>query len=171
MLIAMLLFLVPTLLFVLAFLYETYLSFRLLDKTRPGRANYVNATWEVTHTLLVFAVVMLIMLFTHSLDRLAAAIFTSTFLAAAALVVRAGAYLYIFYVRRKPAITWVDWLFALSHLAAAAFLVVTVVKAVWFIYQNNPAVNTQFYPYFIPGLAVVLLICALPIGMLYKTRG
>lgn len=167
---AMVLFLVPTLLFVLAFLYETYLSFRRLGKNHRKRLNYLGATWEVTHTLLVFAVVMLIMLFTHSLDQLSAAIFTSTFIAAAALAVRAALYIYIFYARRKNVTTWVDWLFAFSHVVAALFLVLTVGQALWFIYQNNPTVNTQFYPYFFPGLAVVLLICFVPIIMLYKTR-
>lgn len=167
---AMLLFLIPTLLFVAAFLYETYLSFVRLGKKRPSRASYLSATWEVTHTLLVFAVVMLIMLFTHSLDKLSAAIFTSTFWAVSALAVRAAAYVYIFYGRESKKISWIDWLFALSHVAAAIFLVVTVVKAVWFIYRQHPEANTQFYPYFIPGLVVVLLICAMPIVLLYRTR-
>ncbi|HSX07551.1 MAG TPA: hypothetical protein VLG11_01525 [Candidatus Saccharimonadales bacterium] len=170
MLTAMILFLVPTLLFVLAFLYETYLSFTRLGKKRPSRANYLSATWEVTHTLLVFAVVMLIMLFTHSLDKLSAAIFTSTFFAVAALAVRAAAYLYIFYGRQSKKISWIDWVFAGSHVVAAALLVITVVKAVWFIYQNHPLVNSQFFPYFIPGLIGVLLICIVPITMLYRTR-
>lgn len=168
---AIVLFLIPTLLFVLAFLYETYLSFmRILRPRRSGRTGYLSATWEVTHTLLVFAVVMLIMLFTHSLDALASAIFTSTFLAAAALTIRAAAYLYIFYVRHSKKITWVDWLFALSHVVAALLLVITVIKALWFLYKHNPQVNTQFLPYFVPGLVVVLAICALPLVTLYTKR-
>lgn len=170
MLVAMLLFLIPTLLFVVAFLYETFLSFRRLTLSRPSRASYLSATWEVTHTLLVFAVVMLIMLFTKSLDELASAIFTSTFLAAAALTIRAVAYVYIFYVRRKPTINWIDWVFAFSHLAAAALLVVVVIQALWFIYKHNPAVNDQFFPLYLPGLALVLLVCIVPIVVLYRTR-
>lgn len=166
---ALILFLIPTLLFVIAFLYETYLSIRRLFG-KPGRSNYLSATWEVSHTLLVFAVVMLIMLFTQVLDDLASAIFMSTFLAAAALAIRAACYLYIFYVRRVSKITLVDWVFAFSHLAAAVLLVITVLQALWFLYTTNPPVNSQFLPYFLPGLALVLLVCALPVVVLYRTK-
>jgi hypothetical protein len=60
--------------------------------------------------------------------------------------------------------------FAISHIVAALLLVVTVVKALLYIYQNNPPVNSQFIPYFIPGLLVVLAISAIPILTLYSTK-
>lgn len=168
---ALVLFLVPTLLFVLAFLYETYLSFYRLKYPRRGRKGYVTATWEFTHTLLVFAVVMLIMMFTQSLDSLAAAIFLPTFIAAVFLGLRAVCYIYIFYVRRSTAkIDWVDKVFALTHVGAALFLVITVASALWWMYKNHPVPNSEFVPYFIPGLVLVLAICAVPIGMLYGTK-
>ncbi len=47
------LFLAPVLLFVAAFLYETWLSFMRLKNPKKGRTSYLAATWEVTHTLLV----------------------------------------------------------------------------------------------------------------------
>lgn len=167
---AILLFVTPVLLFVLAFLYETYISFKRLYKKNYKRTDYVSATWEVTHTLLVFAVVMLVMLFTQVLDELAATIFLPTFLAALTLMVRSSCYTYIFYVRKKQVIGWVDWLFAVSHVVAAGLLVVTVLKALWFIYKENPAVNEQFVPLFIPGLIFVLAVCSLPLLILYKTK-
>lgn len=167
---ALILFLVPTALFVVAFLYETYLSFIRLKQPKASKEAYVSATWEVTHTLLVFAVVMLLMLFTKSIDGLASAIFISTFLAALALVTRSICYLQIFYVRKTQKINWVDWIFAFSHVVAALFLVVTVLKALIFLYQNKPDVNEQFIPFFIPGLILVLGICIVPMLMLYRTR-
>lgn len=170
MLTALILFLVPTLLFVLAFLYETYLSFRRLWIRKPYKQGYLSATWEVTHTLLVFAVVMLVMLFTKSLDQLASAIFTTTFLAASALGIRAVCYVYIFYVRRRLVVSWIDWVFALSHVVAAVLLVIVVAQALWFIYSHHPAANSQFYPLYLPGLIAVLLVCIVPIIFLYKTR-
>ncbi len=167
---ALVLFLVPTLIFVVAFLYETYLSFVRLKKPKAGKSGYLNATWEVTHTLLVFAVVMLIMMFTKSLDDLAAAIFTSTFWAALALAVRAIFYIYIFAVRSAPRTSWIDWGFALSHVVAALLLVVTVLKAVMYILSERPEANTQFIPFFIPGLILVLGVCALPLLTLYRVK-
>jgi cytochrome bd-type quinol oxidase subunit 2 len=167
---AMLLFLIPTLLFVIGFLYETYLSFVRLKNPKNGKSGYVSVTWEVTHTLLIFAVVMLMMLFTKSIDGLSSAIFLSTFIAAFALIVRLICYVYIFYVRKKNKIGAVDWLFALSHVVAALFLVITVAKALWYIYKNNPEVNSQFIPYFIPGLLIVIALCVLPMLTIYSTK-
>lgn len=167
---ALILFLIPTLLFVLGFLYETYLSFARLKNPKAGKTGYVSATWEVTHTLLVFAVVMLLMMFTHNIDGIASAIFVSTFLAAVALGLRSVCYIYIFFVRKSKKTGLVDWTFALSHVFAAVFLVVTVVEALWYLYKNNPPANTQFLPYFIPGLVVVLALCFVPIVTLYSTK-
>lgn len=167
---AYILFLLPTLLFVLAFLYETWLSFIRLRNPKVGRGDYLSATWEVTHTLLVFAVVMLVMLFTSSIETLAGTIFLSTFIAMFALTVRAACYLYIFYGRTSQRTSWIDWVFALSHVIAALFLVITVLRALWFMATQDPAVNDRFLPYFFPGLALVLAVCAIPILMLYTGK-
>jgi hypothetical protein len=164
-------FLVPLLIFVVAFLYETWLSFKRLNNPKNGRAGYVTATWEVTHTLLVFSLIMLLMTFTQDLVRLADALFWPAFIAAGALGLRAVGYLYIFYVRSATKhANWIDWSFAVTHVVAAAFLVLTVVKALWFIWQNDPVANTQFFPAFIPGLILVLAVCIVPIATLYRTK-
>ena len=167
MIIAYLLFLIPLVLFVLAFLYETFLSFARLRNVKAGKEGYVHSTWEVTHTLLIFAVVVMLMMFTKSIDGLALAIFLTTMLAAAALIIRSSCYIYIFYVRKSTKTGAIDWIFALSHVVAALFLVLTVIEALWFLYQNNPPANTQFIPAFIPGLVLVLAICLIPILYLY----
>ena len=168
---AVALFIIPVLLFVIAFLYETYLSFYRIKKPTKSKTGYVSATWEITHTLLVAAVVMLVMMFTSSLDGLSSAIFVATFIAAVALGVRAVLYIHIFYVRENPKqINWIDWAFAFSHVFAAVFLVIVVLQALWFLYKNNPPANSQFLPYFIPGMIFVLIITALPIVFLYKTK-
>lgn len=161
---------VPILLFVLAFLYETYLSFMRLKGPKKEKRGYVDATWEVTHTLLVFGVVMLLMLFTKSIDRIAEVIFISTFWAAVFLGLRGALYIYIFYVRKKPTINWMDWAFALSHVFAALLLVVTVLSASWLLITEKPEANLQFIPVFLPGLALILAVIALPIMSLYKNK-
>lgn len=165
------LFLVPVLLFVAAFLYETWLGFMRLKNPKKGRASYLAATWEVTHTLLVFAVVMLLMTFTQSLTDLAHALFWPTFIAAVFIGLRAVAYLYIFYVRRsQTTINAIDWGFAITHVGAAVFLVITVVEALIFIWTKHPVANTQFFPAFVPGLLLVLALCAVPLATLYRTK-
>lgn len=164
------LFLVPLVLYVVAFLYETLLSFLRLRNPKAGRSGYVHATWEITHTLLIFSLVVMLMLFTKSIDGLAAAIFLPAFLAAVALVVRSICYIYIFYVRSTPKTSAVDWVFAISHVFAAIFLVLTAVKALLYLFQNQPDANTQFIPVFIPGLIVVVAICAIPMIYLYFSK-
>lgn len=159
---------IPILLFVLAFLYETFLSFaRLFKKTS---LSYTDATWEVTNTLLVFGVVMLIMLFTQDIDRLASAIFLTTLSAGVALLARGALYVYVFYIKTSNKIGLLDWLFALSHVVAALLLVATVVIATIFLITQQPAANLEFIPYFIPGLVLVLGVCAVPLVRLYFSR-
>ncbi len=158
----------PIALFVLAFLYETYLSFARLRSTKAGRAGYVDTTWETTHTLLVFGVVMMLMLHTQTIDALSSAIFTATFWAAVALGVRGAAYIYIFYIRDEKAKTnWVDGVFALTHIVSAALLVTVVLQATLYFIAEHPPVNTHFIPAFLPGLALVLIIGALPLARIY----
>lgn len=159
----------PIVLFVVAFLYETLLSFMRLKRGPSKDTGYVDATWEVTHTLLVFGVVMILMLFTKRIDEIADLIFLPTFLAATALAVRGACYLQIFYIRQKRVINWIDWVFALSHVVAAGFLVIVVAQVTWFLFTKHPEANLQFVPAFIPGLLLVLAVCALPIAMLYRS--
>lgn len=170
MILTYILFLVPLLVFVLLFLHETYLSFMRLKNHKLGREGYVHATWEVTHTLLIFTVVVLLMMFTPYVEEMADAIFLSTLIAGLALTVRYIAYIQIFYVRTKQKRNWLDWTFAFSHVVAALFLVITVIKSLWFLISEKPEANEQFLPYFIPGLILVLAVCAIPILMLYKTK-
>lgn len=158
----------PIVLFVIGFLYETFLSFVRLGSRKAGRAGYIDTTWEVTHTLLVFGLVMLLMLHTKALDSLAETIFTAAFWAAVALGLRGAAYIYIFYIRNPNARTsWIDWSFALTHILAAGLLVTVVAQASWFLMTQNPPVNTQFIPAFLPGLVLVLAVTALPLIRLY----
>ena len=160
----------PILLFVVAFLYETYLSFRRLANPKSSKQGYLSATWEVTHTLLVFGVVMLLMLFTKVIDQIADVIFLSTLWAAVMLGLRGVLYIYIFYVRKKPTINWIDWLFAFTHIAAAVLLVITVIEASIYLQTSNPPLNEQFIPVFLPGLLLVLAVTALPMLVLYKSK-
>ena len=168
---AYLLIYIPILLFVLAFLFETFLSFaRLKPGNKFAKSGFADATWEVTNTLLVFGVVMLLMLFTRSIDVIADAIRTSTLLAATALLVRAICYIYVFYIKQTRRINILDWLFAISHLLAALLLVVTVLQATIVLFTKHPEANLQFIPYFIPGLVFVLALCAWPLAKLYSTK-
>lgn len=159
---------VPILLFVLGFLYETFISFKRLR----GKAShaYVDATWEVTHTFLVFGLVMLLMLYTQAIDQLADVLFLPAFLAAIALGARGACYIYIFYVRKGKKITWVDHIFAWSHVAAALLLVTAVLRFSWYLISENPPANEQFVTPFLVGLVFIFGLCVLPLLKIYSSR-
>lgn len=171
MILVYLLIYVPILLFVAGFLYETYLSFARIAKKGKGRKAYLSTTWEVTHTLLIFGVVMMLMLFTKHIDTIANAIFIPTFIAMTALFLRGLCYIYIFHITKRTKIGITDWIFALSHVVAALFLVVVVLLFTYTLATNTFTANTQFVPPFLVGLGGILLVCAAPLGALYLQKG
>ncbi len=158
---------VPILLFVIAFLYETYLSIIRLNGKNNG-SSYVDATWETTHTILVFGVVMMIMLFTRNLDVIASYLFLPAFTAISFLFLRGICYLQIFYTRQTSSKqSLVDWIFMLSHLGAAVSLVWAVVAFSYVLLSKDVVANTQFIPAFLVGLVIILSIVILPLTYLY----
>jgi cytochrome bd-type quinol oxidase subunit 2 len=161
---------VPILLFVVGFLYETYLSFARILHKGTGKQTYVSTTWEVTHTLLVFGVVMMLMLFTRHIDVIADAIFIPTFIAMTALFVRGLCYVYLFYITKRATPGVADWIFALSHIVAALFLVIVVLAFTYTLATHTFVANMQFVPPFLIGLAGILLLCAAPLGALYLQK-
>lgn len=159
---------VPIVLFVIAFLYETYLSIQRLYDRKSDRHSYVDTTWEITHTILVFGVVMMLMLFTRSIDVIAAALFWPAFLAISFLMIRGATYIYIFYIRKNRKIrSWPDWIFMLSHLGAAVMLVWAVLAFTALVMGGTLQANTQFVPAYTIGLAAILAIVSGPITYLY----
>jgi cytochrome bd-type quinol oxidase subunit 2 len=167
---AYLLIYVPILLFVSGFLYETYLSFARIAKKGKGRKTYLSTTWEVTHTLLIFGVVMMLMLFTKHIDVIANAIFIPTFIAMTALFVRGLCYVYIFYISKHTKTGIADWIFAFSHVVAALFLVIVVALFTYTLATHTFVANTQFIPPFLVGLGGILLVCAAPLAALYLQK-
>lgn len=158
---------IPILLFVLAFLYETLLSvLRLVGYSE--RRGYVDSTWEITHTTLVFGVVMMLMLFTKNIDTIASVLFWPAFLAITFLMIRGATYIQIFYIRKNvKRRNWVDWTFMLSHLGAALTLVWAVIAFTLLLLGDTMQANTQFVPAFTTGLIVIVAIITGPIMYLY----
>lgn len=158
---------VPILLFVIAFLYETLLSLlRLMGKNE--RRTYVDSTWEVTHTVLIFGVVMMLMLFTRSIDTIAEVLFWPAFLAITFLMIRGATYIQIFYIRKNTKRrNWVDWTFMLSHVGAALTLVWAVLGFTMLAIGGTLQANTQFVPAFTTGLIIIVAIITGPIMYLY----
>ncbi len=158
---------VPVVLFVLAFLYETYLSIARLRHGKERR-HYVESTWEITHTILIFAIVMMLMLFTQSIDQVAENLFWPAFLAITFLMIRGASYVQIFYIRKdRKRRNWIDWVFMLAHIGAAITLVWAVLAFTVLALSGELIVNQQFVPAFLLGLVIVLACIAIPMLYLY----
>lgn len=164
---------VPLLLFLPAFLYETYISFRRLGR-RGKDAEYLHVTWEITHTFLILSVNFFIWLFGSILITVGQAVYWGLISVAALYIIRGTIYIFIFYVKdpkRKVANGFLDYAFAWVNVAIVLALVYVLVKAIVAIISiDTITANTQFIPWILPGLPLIVAIVALPIYMSYKQR-
>ena len=155
--------------YLVAFSYETILSWRRLRRAATGRAGYVDATWEITHTLLVFGFTLFMITYSQALPDIAPVIFFPVLLTGVALALRAALYLYIFYIRssrRRQGL--VDYLFALAHLLIIGGLLTSVIAGTMKIQALNASPNLAYFGSLLPGLFVTLAICAWPLWRLYR---
>lgn len=172
-LLAYLIILTPLIAYLAAFSYETVLSCARLSRSyqRSHRyQGYAHATWEITHTLLIFSFTGFFVLFSPLAEQLSERAYVPLFLAGALFAIRGVIYLYMFYVvdDKKTRPFW-DWLFALSHvslLAALVWAVFTVVKLVIDV-PTTPLV--ELLPIVAPPIVLVLIISAIPLLRLYFT--
>ncbi len=168
---AWLFILTPLTLFLAGFVMEAYLAFRRLGT--KSDSGYVDATWELTHTLLVVAVAMFVSLFSGNLIEIAKAAFPGMFLTATFVGVRTACYIYTFYIKspsKQLHRTLVDYVYAWSHAGIVLGLVLLLVRLVPKLFDLNLTVNTQFLPYMWPGLIVILAVGLMPAMSLYRTK-
>lgn len=163
--------LTPLALFLAAYLAETYASFSRLKKPSKGR-DYLSATWEVTHTFLVVSVALFVGFFSQNLTDIAYVVFYPLFLTSVFVGVRTLAYIYLFMIRDTASKhrTWVDVVFAISHIGVIIGLVYLLVVLVPKLLTTELIANTNFIPWMIPGAIIILLACSIPILALYKTK-
>lgn len=172
MLVIWLFVLTPLVLFLAAYIIETYVSFRRLQKPRKGH-DYLDATWEVTHTFLVVSVALFVGFFSQNLTEIAYVVFYPLFLTSVFVGVRTLAYIYIFIIRspkKRNQRTWIDTVFALSHVGVVAGLLYLLAMLIPKLLSIELLANTAFIPWMLPGAALVIVVCSLPLLSLYATK-
>lgn len=157
---------VPLGLYVLAFSYETFAAFRRLAKP----SGYINATWEITHTLLVLAITNFTWLWSDAMIAVAHEAYWGLIIAAAAFVLRAIFYVYLFFASPGGKHPVASWLFALCHLVMLVGLVYAIVVTMHVLATQNYAVNDQLLPYMWPSLIAAAIVCAIPILQSYRQK-
>lgn len=156
-------------LYVVALAIETFFSFARL--TGHNHEGYVDATWEVTHTLLVFAVTMFGITHGSILPEVMKDIFWPLMAFGVAFLLRSILYALIFYARKTRYKIIDDWLFALSHLAMIGSLVFVLFGTLPHLLSPANQPDTSFLWLFIPGFALVLILASIPAFRLYSARG
>lgn len=165
----LILFLIPISIYVVLFIYETYLAYKKAVR-KDHKRNYVEVTWEMTHTLLIIGLILLFVIYSSSLNSIATAIFAPAFLAGLFLFIRGTLYSYIFYVSKKAYSKIVDWTFFLVHVISLVFLALVAVDVINFVINNHPVANNNFMPYFIPGEIITLALILGPMYYLYRIK-
>lgn len=166
--------LIPLVAYILAFGYETILSLLRLSKKYQRRhryQGYAHATWEITHTLLIFSFTAFFVLFSPLVVKLAEHAYLPLFATGVLFAVRGVLYLYLFYVVTddKPRPFW-DWLFALTHLGLLTTLL-WAIAVVWGIIAANPVTPLTDMVWLVaPPVALVLAVSFIPLLRLYFTR-
>lgn len=160
---------VSVLLYVAAFLYETWTSVIRLRKKRGSE--FVHATWEITHTLLVVTLVAFLMTHSSLIVDIAKIAFIPLFIVVFAFIIRAALFLVLFYAKEgKANIGWMDYLFAGTHIVILLGLVIAIIQVVWLLLTADYTVNTVSMNWYMAGLIGLLVVCSAPLIKLYRTK-
>ena len=163
--------LIPLLVYIPMFSYETYIAFRRIGKPLDKGGEYLHATWESTHTFLILGVNYFVWLYSSAVVAVAAATFTALLIFGSAFIVRAVLYTYLFYIKAtdKPNVG-MDRLFAWTHVVMALSLTFTVIVASRIMLGGTYQANHTFLPLLWPGLVLMLPLISVPLYFLYKTK-
>jgi len=167
------LILIPLLFYVVVFGFETIASIkRVLNGSFNRETAFVHATWEVTHTILVYAVVMFIISHADLLPLIATTIFLPVVILMMALILRGTLYIYLYYGNTKISKISKIWhsLFALTYvvnLSAALWLTIAVTYEIITRHFTPSTDNVGLIAF---GLVPVAIFCAVPLLILYRTK-
>lgn len=162
----------PLLWYLLAFGYETGLAFSRLGGGRLNRGvAFVSGTWEVTHTMLVYAFTVFAISFASLLPQAASKLFLPISFFMCALMIRGSLYLYLFYSDKKVALGgfW-RLVFAVAHLASWLAVAVGSYRMVNLIHKTNFTPSTNALGEIAIGFVLAVVICAVPLLQIYRRQ-
>lgn len=154
-------------LYAIGFLYETSMSFVRLGNTK--REVYPHASWEVIHTTLVLAFACFMITHGQMLPEIAPLILVPFMIALLGFFLRATFQLLIFFGRKdSKKRNWVDWGFALCHIAILVPFLYAVTTVIIYLATHPLDVLTDMFSWFIPGLLVGIAINLVPIVYIFR---
>ena len=158
----------PLVLYVPLLLIEMNLSLLAVLRGR-SLSEYLHVTWETTHTLLILSVVAFVWLFNDALLVVAPIVALPLLLAALCFMVRAAAYIIVYYewgalVLRRFA----GYFFVASHLVLVAGLLWVIYGVATTVAWNAIVVQESLIQYLIPGMVATVCITLIPLLRLFR---
>jgi len=162
---------IPLIIYLPMFLYETYIAFRRIGKPLDKGGQYLHATWESTHTFLVASVNYFVWLYSSAVVTVGKAIFIPLLIFGAAFIVRAILYVYLFYIKssEQPNL-FADYSFAWLHIIMAFCLECIAVSTLVIMFRYNFQPNYILLPLLWPGLILMIPLLSVPLYFLYRTK-
>lgn len=163
--------LIPLIIYVPMFGYETYIAFRRIGKPLDKGGAYLHATWESTHTFLILSVNYFMWLYSSAIVVVGQAVFVPLLIFGLTFILRAVLYTYLFYIHRSSQATpELDTIFALLHVVMVATLA-SVVVIVTPILQSGLYQPNELLPALLwPGIILTIPLISVPLYFLYRTK-
>ncbi len=157
----------PIIIYLVFSVIEIWTAYTLGFKRRPSRALvFIQASTELTNTILVFAYAQFMVTFAALLVDIGAQLYTPVALLMASLLIRGSIYLFLFYLAKPP--RWVYASLIASYLAGVVALVWGLLIVVPAIISSNFTPYTQDIPLLllvgVPALALFLI----PLFIVYR---
>ena len=141
--------LVPVVLYLLFSVMEIWLTFRISTKKHSRSLLFIQASTEVTHTLLVFAYAQFMVTFSALLMDIGATLWWPVALLMATLLLRGSLYLLMFYRQHSR---------RFEYMTLLATYLVGVGSLVWFLAILIPAIVTRQFVPDTSNMAVVMWV-------------
>lgn len=164
------LILVPVLFHLVFFGYETWVALKLLRSSKSSAKShlYTLATAEISHTVLVYAFATFMTTHATMLPDVATKLFPPIALLMVALMVRACAYMAMFYTERKTVAHMWKYSFVATYIGQLLALVWGVIVVLEHVLTTNYAPDTQHAGLFAIGAVLVLPFLIYPTYRVYQ---
>ncbi len=165
------LILIPVVCWLTAFGYETWIALGRADSADYSLGvPYVHASWEITHTLLVYAFTIFIISHADALPLLDRTLFLPVCVFMVSLIVRGCLYLYLFYGDIKhPKMIWHN-LFAISHIIMLVAIILGALGTFFTLRLYSFSPNTDNLVIVAIGFVLTSALCFLPIYTAYQHK-
>ncbi|MFZ1258273.1 MAG: hypothetical protein WAQ25_02275 [Candidatus Saccharimonas sp.] len=156
----------PIVIYLVFSVIEIWITYRITVHKQSRSLLFVQASTEVTHTILVFAYAQFMVAFADLLTRIGAQLYWPVALLMVTLLVRGSLYLLLFYRQHSP--RWMYGVLLVTYLLGVAALVWGLGIVVSAIVAENFIPDTSNVPLVLSVGMPALAVCIVPIIAVYR---